>query len=392
MATTLDAPEVHVIDSDTHYTEPHDLWTSRAPAKWRDRVPHVMDVDGTPSWIVDDVVLSRAMPSSVVRADGSKERSADFRFWTIDESHPAAWDVKERLRYMDHEGIWAQILYPNVAGLGSERFGRVTDAELRNLCVTIFNDAMAEIQAESGGRLLPMAMIPWWSVEGSVAEIERTKALGFHGINACAEPHNRGVADLGQPDWNPLWEICSDLRVPINFHVGAGDSAMAWYGSTPWPSHDDDCKVAIGSTMTFLSNAAVIANLVFSGVLERYPDVKVVSVESGVGWIPFLLEALDYQIGETADRTRKLLSMKPSDYVRRQVYGSFWFEKQGVVNAIEAIGPDHILFETDFPHPTCLYPEGAAVGRAAVADLDPAVQRKLLQDNAAELYGISVPA
>jgi predicted TIM-barrel fold metal-dependent hydrolase len=391
MATSL-APELRVIDADTHYTEPHDLWTSRAPAKWKDRVPHVADVEGTASWVVDGVVLSRAMPSSVVRSDGSKERSADFRFWSIDESHPAAWDPAERLRCMDADGTWAQIMYPNVAGLGSERFGRVTDDELRTLCVTIYNDAMAEIQARSEGRLLPMAMIPWWSIEASVAEVERAKGMGFHGVNACAEPHNRGVPDLGRPEWDPFWEACSGLDLPVNFHIGAGESAMAWYGSTPWPSHDDDCKVAIGSTMTFLSNAAVVANLVFSGVLERYPRLKVVSVESGVGWLPFLLEALDYQVGETAARTRSRLSLTPSEYVKRQVYACFWFERRGVKNAIEAIGPDHILFETDFPHPTCLYPDGVAVGRAAVGDLAPDVQRKLLQDNAVALYHLALPS
>jgi predicted TIM-barrel fold metal-dependent hydrolase len=389
---TIDNTEtaLRIIDADTHYTEPHDLWTSRAPAKWRDRVPHVVEVEGVDSWVVDGIVLSRAMPSSVIRPDGSKDRSAEFRWWSFDDTHHAAWDLQERIQYMDDQGVWAQIAYPNVAGLGSQRFGLVKDAELRNLCTTIYNDAMAEMQEESKGRFLPMALIPWWSVEDTVAEVERAKDLGFRGINACSEPHNRGVPDLGEPVWDALWEICSELDLPVNFHIGAGDSAMAWYGSTPWPSHDDGCKVAIGSTMTFLSNAGVITNLIFSGVLERFPSLKVVSVESGVGWIPFLLEALDYQIGEAADSTRQLLSMKPSDYFRRQVYACFWFEESGVRNAIDAVGPDHILFETDFPHPTCLYPDGVTHALASLADLDPSVQRKLFQDNAAELYKIDL--
>jgi len=139
---------VRVIDADTHLTEPHDLWTSRAPTAYRDRVPRVVDVDGEPMWAVDDVVLQRASASSVVHRDGSRCRGTAFIGWTFDDAHLAAHDVPTRLGVMDELGIWAQVVYPNAAGFGGQRFGAVDDPVLRNLCATLYNDAMVDLQGQ----------------------------------------------------------------------------------------------------------------------------------------------------------------------------------------------------------------------------------------------------
>jgi predicted TIM-barrel fold metal-dependent hydrolase len=286
--------------------------------------------------------------------------------------------------------VWAQILYPNAAGFGAQQFGQVSDPELRRLCATLFNDAMAEIQEESGDRLLPMALMPWWDIEASVAEAVRSAERGLRGINMCSDPQNVGLPDLGDRAWDPLWEVCADQHLPVNFHIGASETSLTWFGTSPWPSQDDERRLAIGSAMMYLSNARVLANLIFSGVLERFPALQVVSVESGVGWIPSFLEALDYQQTESAPHSVDILSMKPSDYFRRQMFGCFWFEHGSVPAAIDALGADRILFETDYPHPTCLYPDPLTY----VASLEPLIGeenlRKVVQDNAAKLYRIEI--
>src|SRR4051794_20155982 len=165
---TAEAP-VRVIDADTHLTEPHDLWTRHAPAALRDRVPQVRLIDGTQMWTVDGVTLGRASASSVVHRDGSRCRGTAFIGWTFDDAHPAAYDPAERLRVMDEIGVWAQIVYPNAAGFGGQRFGSLTDPVLKTLCATLYNDAMVELQDQGKGRLYPMALLPWWDVEASVA-------------------------------------------------------------------------------------------------------------------------------------------------------------------------------------------------------------------------------
>ena len=380
-----------VIDADTHLTEPHDMWTSRAPAAMRDRLPRVVDLDGMPWWVVDGVRINPALANGVINVEGEKVRGTRFFGWSIDDVHRGAHSVPDRLAMMDEQGIWAQILYPNTVGFGGQRFAVVDDPELRLLTLRLYNDAMAEIQETSGQRLLPMGVYPWWDLEASVAEIARIAELGLHGLNTTSAPHEHGLPDLADRHWDPVWEAAADLGLPVNFHIGASDSAMDWFGSVPWPSHGSEQKLGIGSAMIYLHNASVVANMVYSGVLERFPTLQMVSVESGVGWIPFLMRALDYQIHEMAPGAMDFLSMAPSEYFRRQVHSCFWFERQGLNEAIEAIGPQHIMFETDYPHPTCLYPDGLDVAAEALAPVDPSLRPDLMGGNAARLYRIDLP-
>ena len=135
-----------------------------------------------------------------------------------------------------------------------------------------------------------------------------------------------------------------------------------------------------------------MANVLCSGMLARHPRLKVVSVESGIGWIPYLLDALDFELAENAPAKLDELAMMPSDLFRRQVYACFWFEHRSIASLVEAIGPHNVMFETDFPHPTCLYPDPLAIAARNLADVDEATRRNLVSTNAARLYSIDVSA
>ena len=380
-----------VIDTDTHVTEPHDLWTANAPAAYRDRVPSVKVVDGVQMWTVDGVVLGRASASSVVHRDGSRNRGIDFITWNFDDATIAAYDVDARLQMMDENGIWAHIVYPNAAGFGGQRFADLEDAVLKNMCASLYNDAMAEMQRNGRGRLFPMALMPWWDIDASVAEAERCAAMGLRGINMTSDPQQAGAPDLGCKDWDPFWEVCEGLGLPVNFHIGASQSTFSWFGDSPWPSLDAERKLGLGSSMMYLSNARVISNLIFSGLLERHPQLQFVSVESGIGWLPFLLEAIEHQFHETSAHGFPDLSLTPLEYFQRNLYACYWFEKRDIRHTIDILGADRILFETDFPHPTCLFPESMDAAAPGLATLTEEQQRLVLQDNAASLYGISLP-
>jgi predicted TIM-barrel fold metal-dependent hydrolase len=354
-----------------------------------ERVPKVVEIDGEPTWTIDGNVLGRAGASGVVRADGSKSRGAEFMSWRIDDVHPGAYDLDARLEVMDELGIWAQIVYPNAAGFGGQKIktGNL-DPELQLLCASIYNDAMAEMQDGSNGRLFPMALLPWWDLDAAVHEVKRSRDLGLRGVITNADPQNQGLPDLGERYWDPLWEACCDAELPVNFHIGASETQHTWFGSSPWPSMGPDEKLAIGSSMIYLSNARVLSNLIFSGVLERFPTLTIVSVESGIGWIPFILDALDYQLKETAPGATEYLSMLPSEYFRRQMYGCFWFEQRDLPHIIETVGADRVMFETDFPHPTCLYPDSIGAAAPGLAELTPDVRYKVLCGNAAKVYNL----
>jgi predicted TIM-barrel fold metal-dependent hydrolase len=247
---------------------------------------------------------------------------------------------------------------------------------------------MAEMQAESGGRLSPMAMLPWWDVGEAVKEAVRCQGPGLRGVNINSDPHVHGMQDLSGDDWTPLWEVCADKRLPVNFHIGASQATMDWFGSSPWPSLSQEGKLAVGSSMMFISNARVICNLVTTGLLERFPTLKFVSVESGIGWIPFILEALEYEIYEAGANLDKRLTLTPLEYFRRQVFGCFWFEKRGLAEMIRRVGVDNCMFETDFPHPTCLYPNPIGEAARALEGLTAEEVRKVMSGNAAKLYDI----
>jgi predicted TIM-barrel fold metal-dependent hydrolase len=385
-------PELAVIDVDTHVTEPHDLWTSRAPAAYRDRVPQVVEVDGQPMWSIDGVPTGRASASSVVRRDGTRHRGTAFIGWTFDDAHLAAHDVDARVALMDELGVWAHIIYPNAAGFGGQRFANIDDPTLKVLCATLFNDAMAEMQEQGRGRIYPMALLPWWDIDASVTEAQRAHAMGLRGVNMTSDPQQGGAPDLGSREWDPLWDVCEDLGLPVNFHIGSSESTLSWFGTSPWPSLGADQKLAVGSAMMYLTNGRVLANLIFSGLLERHPRLKFVSVESGIGWIPFFLEALEHQFNETSPGALDELSLTPLEYFRRQIYACYWFEKKEIAHVVDILGDDNVMFETDFPHPTCLYPESLEVAEAGLQTLRPETQRKVLQDNAAKLYRIDLPA
>lgn len=389
---TLALEGLRVVDADTHLTERHDLWTSRAPAALRYRVPQVREVDGVESWVVGDAVMGFASGGGVVDPRGRKGRPLEALYeWTIDQIHPAAYDPAVRLELMDEAGIWAQVLFPNNVGLGGEGLAQaIPDAALRLTCLQIYNDYTAQVQADSGDRLLPLGVLPAWDVQASVREAKRIEGMGLRGVNMTCDPQDLGGPDLADRAWDPLWEACSEARLPVHFHIGASVTTMTYFGTYPWPSQDEDTKLALGGSLLFIGNARVVANIIVSGILDRFPSLKFVSVESGIGWVPFILEALDYEMAENAPRQLEGLSMRPSEYFRRQIYATYWFE-QGhgrIADLVATVGEDNVLFETDFPHPTCLYPDPLQTIEDKIRPLRPEVQRKVLGENAARLYRI----
>jgi predicted TIM-barrel fold metal-dependent hydrolase len=383
------ADDVQVIDADTHYTEPYDLWTSRAPKGYEDRVLRVEDKDGLPTWFVDGREIGFARGGGVVARDKSKLPFFESSSKGLDWVHEGAFDPAARLALMDECGIHAQVLFPNVVGLGGTTLNNVIpDEALRMLCLEIYNDAMAELQSSSGTRFVPMTLMPAWDIDRCIQETKRAHGLGLRGINMTSDPQDAGSPDLANRAWDPLWEVCSDLKMPVHFHIGSSNTAMDFFGKYFWPSQHDYVKPAIGGGMLFLNSARVVMNTIFSGVFDRFPGLTMVAVESGIGWIPFILETMNYELFENAPTQYAEMSKKPSEYFRSNWYATFWYEEnQGNLQPlIDAVGDDRILFETDFPHPTCIYPHPLEDVAEKMNTLRPESRRRILGENAAKLY------
>jgi predicted TIM-barrel fold metal-dependent hydrolase len=378
---------IPVIDVDSHLTEPADLWTSRVLARFVDRVPQMTSgPGGRDIWVLDGRQIS------VVGMTAPAGWPAPFPAGppTLAECPPASYDAKARLDYLDEVGIWAQVLYPNVAGFGSQKFLSMDDDELKLLCVRAYNDFLREWAAADHRRLITIMAMPFWDVDAAVAEIERGAEAGHQGILFTGEPQRFGLPFLGDPHWDPFWAAAQGARLPIHFHIGSGDMSTSFQPDRI-AATSTAATYAYTSTELFLKNGLQVADLITCGVLPRFPDLKFVSVESGIGWIPFVLEAADHSYLEARPGRRSEWEMLPSDYFRRQVYACYWFETVAPTKLLGEIPVDNILFETDFPHPTCLFGnvrERIAVSLATASASD---REKILWGNAAALYGIDKP-
>jgi predicted TIM-barrel fold metal-dependent hydrolase len=381
--------EMFVVDADSHWSEPADLFTKRAPAHLKDRVPHHEIVDGERVWVMDGVAIGQAVAGAVIGADGQKAPAAEsLAVWTVEEAHPGASDPKVRIGVLDEFGIDAQVIFPSTIGLGGQGLAGVDDEALKRISVEIYNDGMAEVQEQSSNRLLPMPLMPSWDVDLCVAEAKRVAAMGARGVNMTSDPQDLGAPDLADPAWDPFFATCAELHLPLHFHIGASVTGMTFYGKYFWPSQAEGTKLAIGGSLLFIGNARVVTNLILAGTFDRHPDLQCVSVESGIGWVPFILETLDYEMFENAPDELAKLKKAPSEYFRSNLFATFWFEnnRNKLPELVEAVGEDCILFETDFPHPTCLYPDPLESVEQKMSTLSPEARAKILGENARKLY------
>ncbi len=378
-----------VIDADTHITEPAGVWQDRLPAKWRAVGPRLVRNDaGVDCWVIGED--APPVPIGLTAVAGWPEPFPSAPR-TMEEVPPAAYDATARLAYMDSVGIWAMALYPNVGGFGNQAFLQLGDPDLMLACVRAYNDWLIEWCSVDPRRFIPILATPFWDVDATVAEVERGAALGHRGILFSGEPQTMGQPFLGDRHWDPLYRVAAETGLSINFHIGSGDVGASFPRGRV-KAHGFGATLVNTSIDLFLGNALQVTDLLLSGVLPRHPDVKFVSVESGIGWVPFVLESADYCFEYSTMRAeRPEYDQRPSDYFRRQVYACTFFEADAPRRDLDVIGADNVMFETDYPHPVCLYGNVRHQIDAAFGPLDAPTQRKVLWDNAAALYRVDPP-
>lgn len=388
------AERIKVIDADSHISEPENLWTNRVSTKkWGEMVPHVQ-FDPTINedrWFMGGKPF---MPTAGAAMAGWKEPPPKHPP-SLQEADHGSFNALERLKRMDEYGIWAQVIYPNVGGFGAGNFISLTDEELRIECVRAYNDFLIDWCSTDLKRFIPIMAMPFWDVNLCVKEIERCAKNGHKGILMTNQPYVWGFPRITERHWDPMWNIAQDLGLTINFHIGSGDLTQIRNANV------DNGRQAAYAKITaqlFLDNSNAVMDIILGGLCHRFPKLNFVSVESGIGWVPFILEAMDWQwLNSGCREEHPEMDLLPSEYFKRQVYACFWFEQASALKAIEAIGADNFLYETDFPHPTSMSPGPNSVavypkdfieenlGGLAESDL-----RKVLQTNAARLYHLEV--
>jgi uncharacterized protein len=382
----------HIVDADTHLSEPPDLWTARIPARFRDDAPQVKldESSGLYKWRIGDRWCSRVGNYSVAGWPEPYPACPP----SMEEADPACYDAKARLAHMDRLGIYAQVLYPNIIAFEGHAFMALKDDALKLACVQTWNDYQAEFASPDPARFVTLAMLPFWDLDASVKELRRCHEIGHRGMLWASTLDRHGLPDFTDDHWDPVYAVAEELGMSVNFHVGVGSTEEEINEAMRAAGSSDERWQSLRTALNWLSNARTIGKLITSDVVDKFPTLNFVSVESGFGYVPFLIEGVDWQWLGNGGPTAFPKRLMPSEYFLRQVYTMFWFEKDAL--ALLPKYQDNVMFETDFPHPTALHPGPAlnAVNPVDIMqrDLDLVgadIMRKVLHDNAARVYHVT---
>ena len=349
---------IPIVDCDSHVTEPPDLWSSRVPSKWKGQAPRVAWDDRNQShrWTVGN----RKLSSVAGFASAGWKDFPPSHPPTLEEADPGSFDPNARLLRLDEYGVDTQLLYPNILAFYSHAF-MALEPELSLACVRAYNDFITEFADADSRRLIPrhssrsgMSKLRWRNCDGPPTWATRALCSGWtsRSWDSPVLPTDTGIPSSPSPRRPHYRSTFTSASRQVSEEELHGAIRVS-----------DRGDFARDSALMMLGNAAAISLILTSDLCERFPTLNFVSVESGCGWIPFMIEALDWQWMNSGAAREHPHHELPSTYFRRQVYGSFWFEQESFRRTIELI-PDNLMFETDYPHPTALCP-----GPASYAEL-----------------------
>ena len=369
-----------VISTDDHLQEGPGTWKDRmSKVRWGENIPQLRrDENGHDHWYIH----GRKWPGGVGSVRGIMPPGKPPLVW--EDVPKKAYVPSERIKAMEEDGVDVHTFFGNVAGVAGNTFSDpVYPEDFRLECIRAYNDYQVdEWAAPYPGRFITLANLPMWDVDKAVVELDRMAKRGVKGIS-FAFPEQFGYPPIGDEYWYPLWAAAQDAGLSINFHVGSGAS-MGLRRTSALTPESSLISVAILSTQAITANVEVMTTILFSGILNKFPRLKVVSSESGIGWVPYLLEVADHQ-WEAQDLKNHGMPERPSELFHRQCYVNFWFEELGP-KWRHLIGIDNLLWESDFPHGTGTYPNSRAYIEKSMADWTADERKQVLVDNARKLF------
>ena len=346
---------------------------SRLGARFGKRTPRVeRGGEGQPQafFLCEDVP-----PFGIGAFSAADVESADLpaHFRTgYEKVRPGGYEPAARLRDQERDGVRAEVIYPS---LGLQLF-RIRDAELHTAAFQAYNNWLAAYCAAAPSRLAGVAMIPLHDVGAGVRELERSARLGLRGgMIWLAAPDDRPYLD---PAYEPLWAAAEAARLPLSLHLGTAAAPLAGTAGL----------MPIQYMLTHLGIQKSLAQMIFGGVFERHPRLRIVSVENDIGWIPHTLARLDHAGRKYGAFCSTPLRLKPSEYFRRHVSATFQEDRLGI-ELRDRLGVETLLWASDYPHSDSTWPHSRAVIARDFAGIPEAQVRRIVFENTVDLYGLA---
>ena len=381
--------EYRTVSVDDHATEGPTTFTDRVPSHLKDRVPAIRpDEDGISHWWVGDRKLS--MAGHYLSGEEERQiRSQKLKgYASLSARTPLGdWDPNARLKDYDLDGVDAGIMFSNFGGFAALL---QDDPEARFAAVQAFNDWMIdEWCATDPKRLFGLAQLPLWDPEASVKEAVRAVEKGHRGVIFPQLPDMQGYAPMWDPEWNGLFATMEELDLPIAIHVSNTPYATLGVRSERNPNGESPLPEflnTVANTSGAFSNMYPLLEWVYSGHLERFPRLKLFLGESGASWVPFAMYQVDHYFPVFSRFFSMDLRMKPSEYIRRNMYHGFYYD--WITPALlEVVGEDKLMWEGDYVHAVSTFPNSRGAQRDSMKDITDETQRhKLLAGNAVKLF------
>jgi predicted TIM-barrel fold metal-dependent hydrolase len=382
-----------LISVDDHVLEPAHVWQDRIPARYRDQAPRLVQDGDAEYWAYDGKKLPTAGLSA---AAGRRKEEFSPKPVTYADMRPGCYDPVERAKDFDQAGILASLSFPSFPRFCGQLFYEAKDKELALLCVQAYNDWMIdEWCAAAPGRFIPMTLIPLWDPQLAVKEIERCAAKGTRSIAFSENPEPLGLPTIHDAGgyWKPVLKAAADNDLVVSMHVGS---------SSQLPRISADSPPLANMAWGAIRTAGTMLSWLFSGLFQEMPNLKISLSEGGIGWMPYFLE----RAGQVLDKQRYWAGQGESfagyegktmgahvdvdgldllTTFREHIYGCFIEDFNGIA-ALDYLGTDNIMCETDYPHTDSTWPNCITTAKKQVGKLPPEIQYKLLRGNAERLF------
>jgi predicted TIM-barrel fold metal-dependent hydrolase len=368
-----------LVSIDDHMIEPPDMFKNHVPAKWADKAPKVVrNADGVDQWVFQGDATST--PFGMAATVGWPKEQWGFNPGAYSELRPGCFDVHERVRDMNVNGVLASMCFPTMAGWNARTFAEGDDKEIGLVMLQAYNDwAIDEWCGAYPGRFIPLGIVPMWDIDETVKEIHRIAKKGCRSISFLEAPHGSGFPSFLSGHWDPMFKALVEENMVLSLHIGAGFNLI----QKPVEAPVDHLIV-----LSCQISAIVAQDLLFGPTLRKFPDLKVALSEGGIGWIPFYLDRVDRHFENQAWLDNDFGGKLPSEVFRDHILACYISDPSGLLLR-DRIGIDNIAWECDYPHTDTTWPESPEFALKELNDASCTDEEidKITFENACKFFG-----